>query len=119
MCELCKEHPMAEERDHTHDPVSGQGAHAADLGMAAAAATPGSVSGYPGSEADYWRSTYSSEPYYEDGRAFDEYGPAYELGWTSYGVYGGEFDAADPVLANDWEVRPGNSKLSWDQARPG
>ena len=108
---------MAEERD-THHPISGEGTHAADLGTAAAAATPGSASGYPGSEADYWRESYSDEPYYQAGRAFDEYSPAYELGWVSYSTYGGEFDAADRVLANDWEVRRGISKLSWDEARP-
>ncbi len=109
---------MAEERDLSHDPITGHGTHAADLGRAAAAATPGSASGYPLSEADYWRNSYSSEPYYEADRSFEEYGPAYELGWVSYGMYGGDFEAADRVLANDWEVRKGISRLSWDQARP-
>lgn len=108
---------MAEERDLTHDPISGQGTHAADTGTSAAAATPGSASGYPGSEADYWRGVYSEEPYYREGRVFDEYSPAYELGWVSYSMYGGDFDAADRVLSNDWEVRKGLSKLSWEEAR--
>jgi uncharacterized protein (TIGR02284 family) len=103
---------MAEERD-THDPISGQGTHAADLGTTAAAAGP-----HPESETDYWRNSYTSEPYYASGRGFQDYSPAYELGWTSYAIYGGEFDAADRVLANDWEVRKGVSGLSWDEARP-
>ena len=49
---------------------------------------------------------------------FEDYGPAYELGWTGYAIYGGEFDTADRVLANDWIVQKGVSALSWDQARP-
>ncbi|MDP3822987.1 MAG: PA2169 family four-helix-bundle protein [Burkholderiales bacterium] len=109
---------MADERDLTHDPVSGQGTHAADLGAMAATVTPGAPGAYPDSEADYWRSAYSADPYYENGRAFQDYGPAYELGWVGFGTYGGEFEAADRVLANDWEVRRGVSSLSWDEARP-
>jgi uncharacterized protein (TIGR02284 family) len=114
---------MAEERDMTHDPSSGQGTHAADQarqGTELAALSPGDhpSAAYPNSEADYWREIYSSEPYYESGRRFEDYGPAYELGWVSYALYGGEFEAADRVMANDWDVRKGVSTLSWEQARP-
>lgn len=118
---------MAEDRDLTHDPISGQGTHAADQGMQAAeqapqlaGITPGDRSGvaYPASEADYWREAYAREPYYESSRTFEDYGTAYELGWVSYGTYGGEFDSADRVLANDWEVRKAVSTLSWEEARP-
>jgi uncharacterized protein (TIGR02284 family) len=72
---------------------------------------------YPGTEAQYWREVYSREPYYDAARNFEDYGPAYELGWTGYAKYGGEFDTADRVLANDWEVRKGVSRLAWPQAR--
>jgi uncharacterized protein (TIGR02284 family) len=114
---------MAEERDLTHDPISGHGTHAADQGTTAGAATrdtvmPGATGTYPESEADYWRVNYANDPYVEGGRAWEDYSPAYELGWVSYGTYGGEFEAADRVLANDWEVRKGVSGLAWDQARP-
>ena len=73
---------------------------------------------YPLSEVDYWREAHGQEPYYEAGRGFEEYSTAYELGWVSYHLYGGEFDTADRVLANDWLVRKGVSTLSWEQARP-
>jgi uncharacterized protein (TIGR02284 family) len=114
---------MAEERDLTHDPVTGQGTHAADLGTTAGAVSretvaPGVAGTYPESEAEYWRAHYANDPYAESGRTYEDYSPAYELGWASYTTYGGEFDAADRVLANDWEVRKGVSGLSWDQARP-
>ena len=112
---------MAEERDLTHDPISGRGTHAADQGAAAAprdTVLPGAAGTYPESEAEYWRAHHANDPYVESGRTWEDYSPAYELGWVSYGAYGGEFDSADRVLANDWDVRKGVSTLSWDQARP-
>ncbi|MBT2322910.1 PA2169 family four-helix-bundle protein [Variovorax paradoxus] len=101
---------MVEERDPTHDPISGRGTHAADVNPVDRA--------YPGEEADYWRNAYAEEPYYEKGRNFDDYAAAYELGWTSYMAHGGEFDIVDRDVANDWLVRKGVSSLSWDEARP-
>lgn len=116
---------MAEERDTTHDPISGRGTHhadeaAQDEGTRAGEANPGdrAAAAYPGSESDYWRETYVREPYYETGRSFDDYSPAYELGWVSYTLYGVDLDVADRVMANDWELRKGSSPLSWDEARP-
>lgn len=72
---------------------------------------------YPGDEADYWRRSYADEPYFDPTKSFEDYGPAYELGWTGYNIYGGEFDTADRVLANDWAIQKGISTLSWDEAR--
>jgi uncharacterized protein (TIGR02284 family) len=118
---------MAEVRDLNHDRVSGQDNHATDQGMPAAeqgrqpdGVTPGDRPGliYPGGEAEYWRDAYSREPYYDSSRSFEDYSPAYELGWISHTTYGGEFDAADRVLANDWDLRKGVSTLAWDEARP-
>lgn len=100
---------MAEERELTHDPISGQGTHAAD---------PAAARAYPAEEADYWRRAYEEEPYFEPGRPYDDYATAYELGWTSQAAYGGEFDIADRLIANDWPIRKGLSTLTWDQARP-
>lgn len=73
---------------------------------------------YPAAEADYWREACSREPYFDERRNFDDYGPAYELGWTGYFNYGCEFDTADRVLANDWAVHKGISRLEWADARP-
>lgn len=73
---------------------------------------------YPVSEAQYWREAFAREPYYQAGRDFEDYATAYELGWVAFHLYGGEFDTAGRVLANDWLVRKGVSTLSWDDARP-
>jgi uncharacterized protein (TIGR02284 family) len=117
---------MADARD-SHEPISGRGAHAADEAreggeqrIEAASLSPGDhpAAAYPASEADYWREAYSGEPYYQSGGSFEDWGPAYELGWIGYSVYGGDFDAANRVMANDWQLRKGVSALSWDEARP-
>lgn len=73
---------------------------------------------YPVGEAQYWREAYTREPYYQSGRGFEDYATAYELGWVAFHLYGGEFDTAGRVLANDWLVRKGISTLSWEDARP-
>jgi len=73
---------------------------------------------YPGAEAQYWREAHARDPYFDASRSFEDYQPAYELGWTGYFNYGGEFDTADRVLANDWAVHKGVSRLSWEEARP-
>jgi len=72
----------------------------------------------PTAEDAYWRESYEREPYYVAGRTYDEYRPAYELGWSSVGRYEGDFDAVEPHLARDWGHARSTSPLEWDQARP-
>jgi uncharacterized protein (TIGR02284 family) len=100
---------------------SGAGASLRDPGTGEAAQVrpgdPGQAA-YPLAQAEYWREAFAGEPYYESGRSFADYATAYELGWGGYHVYGGEFDPAERVLANDWMMRKGVSTLPWEQARP-
>ncbi|MFC5500408.1 PA2169 family four-helix-bundle protein [Caenimonas terrae] len=70
----------------------------------------------PTAEEAYWRDNYSREPYYESGRAFDEYAPAYRLGVTGRTRYD-SWDLAEPSLASEWESTRGGSSLSWPQAK--
>ncbi len=73
----------------------------------------------PTAEDAYWRSTYDREPYYESGRSYDEYRPAYELGWSARDRYQGQpFDAVEPQLARDWGQARSSSPLEWEIARP-
>jgi len=102
---------MAEEKEPGHDAVLNHPA-AAELILGAR----GSV--YPVAEVEYWREAHTRDPYFDPARNFEDYRPAYELGWTGHANYGGEFDTADRVLANDWAVQKGVSRLSWEDARP-
>ena len=72
----------------------------------------------PTAEEAYWRDNYAKEPYYERGREWDEYAPAYRLGVTGRTRYEDNWDAAEPRLASEWETARGGSSLSWPQAQP-
>ena len=71
----------------------------------------------PTAEEAHWRDHYSREPYYEQGRTFDEYAPAYRLGTKSRASSNETWDAAEPRLASEWESSRGGSSLSWPQAK--
>jgi uncharacterized protein (TIGR02284 family) len=111
---------MAEERELNHHPISGQSPDEDKHGGREnrAATVDSEIIGYPITEVEYWRAIYASEPYYETGRAFEDYSPAYEVGWASYTAYDNGIEVADRVMANEWERRKGVSTLSWDDARP-
>jgi len=71
----------------------------------------------PTAEEAHWRENYNREPYYEQGRSFDDYGPAYRLGVTGRTRYE-DWDTAEPNLESEWESERGGSSLDWPQARP-
>ncbi len=71
----------------------------------------------PTVEEAHWRENFNREPYYEQGRSFDDYGPAYRLGVDGRTRYD-DWDSAEPNLQTEWESTRGGSSLSWPQARP-
>lgn len=71
----------------------------------------------PTVEATYWRENYISRPYVNGG-SYDDYGPAYQYGVSSYSKYAGrKFDDVESDLARDWRAARGASKLEWDRAK--
>jgi uncharacterized protein (TIGR02284 family) len=70
----------------------------------------------PTAEEAFWRENYSKEPYYESGRSYDDYGPAYRLGLTGRTKYDDPWTSVEPRLASEWESTRGNSTLNWDRA---
>lgn len=71
----------------------------------------------PKAEEKHWRENYEREPYYETGRSFEDYGPAYRLGATSRGRYE-DWETAEPQLKSEWESSRGESSLDWERAQP-
>ena len=124
-------HPVGTGVGATGGAVAGAaaGALGGPLGMAVGGVVGAVVGGLAGkaaaemvnptAEEAHWRENYSKEPYYESGRSFDDYGPAYRLGvngWTQH--QGTDFTAVEPRLASEWESTRGNSSLNWSQASP-
>ena len=72
----------------------------------------------PTREDAYWRENYGERTYVEPGSSFDDYGPAYGFGVSSYGRYPGRrFEEVEPELSGSWTASRGASSLSWDRAR--
>jgi uncharacterized protein (TIGR02284 family) len=72
----------------------------------------------PTAEEAYWRERYTQEPYYEQGRGFDDYGPAYLHGVHGRLKHQSDWDTAEPQLAAEWSNARAGSGLDWDRARP-
>ncbi|HET8747054.1 MAG TPA: PA2169 family four-helix-bundle protein [Ramlibacter sp.] len=72
----------------------------------------------PTAEEAFWRENYDKEPYYEKGRDWDDYGPAYRLGLSGRTRYEDPWTSVEPRLASEWESTRGNSTLNWDRAGP-
>jgi hypothetical protein len=71
----------------------------------------------PAAEDAYWRGSYANAPYYTMGRTYDDYQPAYRLGYDSYSRLGGRFEQFEDRLANDWDTVKGQSRLTWNEAK--
>lgn len=72
----------------------------------------------PTREHTYWRENFGARTYVERGSSYDDYGPAYGFGVSSYGRYPGRrFDDVEAEMAGDWTTGRGTSTLGWDRAR--
>jgi hypothetical protein len=69
-------------------------------------------------EEEYWRSNYSSRPYYNEGTSFIEYKPAYRYGADAYTKHRGRsWDQAEGEIGRDWDKVKGTSSLTWEKAK--
>jgi uncharacterized protein (TIGR02271 family) len=66
----------------------------------------------------YWQKNYNSRPYYQQGKDFSHYAPAYQHGYTSHQKYGGKsFDEVETHLRTDWESTHGQTAGGWETSR--
>jgi uncharacterized protein (TIGR02284 family) len=72
----------------------------------------------PTDEEAHWRDRFTQEPYYQQGRTFDDYGPAYRYGLESRRSHEDDWDTAASRLESGWEGARGGSSLNWEQAQP-
>jgi hypothetical protein len=69
-------------------------------------------------EDRYWSNAYSSEPYYNKQYGYDDYSPAYKLGYESRNRYlGRTYNDVESDLSNDWDKVKGKSRLMWNDAK--
>ena len=65
----------------------------------------------------YWQQAHAHENYYRRGLDYEDYAPAYCVGYIGQVQYGGEFDDAEKSLLANWLRIKGDSRLSIDEAR--
>ena len=58
----------------------------------------------PTAEEAFWKENYDKESYYEVGRSFDDYGPAYRLGVSARSRFDDPWTRVEP-----WTVDPGRT----------
>jgi hypothetical protein len=71
-------------------------------------------------ENKYWQNQFRNESYYEAGRAYEDYEPAYLTGIEGFDRYrdaAPTFEAAEPSLRSDYERLGESARLGWDHAR--
>jgi uncharacterized protein (TIGR02271 family) len=72
----------------------------------------------PTTEDAYWRENHRARPYYEAGRDYDYYQPAYRYGWESRSRHAGkDFASTEPELRAGWEREHGKTGFAWEHAR--
>ncbi|MDB5859837.1 MAG: hypothetical protein JWQ76_3526 [Ramlibacter sp.] len=64
----------------------------------------------------YWQAVYWGEAYYRSECEYEDYAPAYCVGYIGYAQYGGCFDDAEKSLAANWFRIKGDSRLTVDEA---
>jgi hypothetical protein len=73
----------------------------------------------PTLEDAFWRESYSRRPYYEQGRRYEDYQPAYRYGWESRAREDKRrWTDAESDLERGWLQARGQSSLAWPAARP-
>ena len=83
----------------------------------------GALGGYAAVEATdpehtYWSDNYRNQPGYVADYTYDDYAPAYRLGYQGRQRYADRgWDDAQSELERDWQELKGNSRLTWEQAR--
>lgn len=74
----------------------------------------------PTGETEYWKSTYSTRPYYNSGYDYDtDYAPAYAYGTEARTTYAGRKwdDSLENDLRTGWEKAKGKSRMAWEDAK--
>lgn len=70
----------------------------------------------PAVEDAYWQSVYWGEPYYRADCSYEDYAPAYCVGYIGHAQYGGCYEDAEPSLCANWLRIKGDSRLGLEEA---
>ena len=67
---------------------------------------------------DHFKTEYKNTPYYTAGREWNDYEPAYQDGYDTYGQYRGQrFEDVETDLERNWDKTRAKSNLEWNEAK--
>jgi len=70
----------------------------------------------PEQEDAYWQNVYRAQPHHRADYSYDDYAPAYCVGYIGYAQYGGRFEDAGKSLCANWLRIKGDSRLDIAEA---
>lgn len=65
----------------------------------------------------YWEAAHAREQYFRADLGYEDYAPAYCVGYIGYAQYRGSYDDAEKSLLANWLRIKGDSRLTLDDAR--
>lgn len=73
----------------------------------------------PTAEDAYWRENYAREPYYQPGRPYEHYEPAYRAGYESRAVHDRPrtFEEVEHDVEAAYDRRKAQEGFTWEEAR--
>ena len=69
-------------------------------------------------EDGHWLEAHWKEPYFRSDFDYEDYAPAYCVGYSGCAQYGGDFEEAEKSLCANWLRIKGDSRLCWQEAMP-
>jgi hypothetical protein len=67
-------------------------------------------------EDAHWRDCWRAQHYVRPGRQYEDYAPAYCVGYIGHAQYGGSYEDAENSLYANWVRIRGDSPLGWEEA---
>lgn len=104
-------------KEHKGEHVIGTGINAGSVRASGVVGDSATRVVNPVEEDAHWRNAYQHESYVKPGTSYDDYAPAYRLGYTGAVAHRGDFSVAEPTLASQWDSVKGSSKLSWAEVK--
>jgi hypothetical protein len=64
----------------------------------------------------YWAHNYWKQPYFRPDYDYEDYAPAYCVGYSGCAQYGGRFEDSEKSLCANFVRIKGDSRLTWEEA---
>lgn len=72
----------------------------------------------PTEEEGYWRENHSSQEWATDGTSYEDFAPAYRMGYERRALHGSSrFEDKEGEFEQDWDAFKGKSRLKWEEAK--